>query len=380
MKSFIHARAWQSEKPRGAFNWPKKKPGYVALAYQYRDKPVVLKIPKPTDDFVADAIPATVSPAATVETMGSQTSSRKASEYLSDDSWVTAIRNSFLGNFQDVDDEMKGRADELLTRLLYNLDSHINKKVEQSKHHHFTLEWTRNNLAQFAAVVSLAGQVHNEPLSLGLTDCLLKHPTFVDAFLRVDENDKDKEQELSNAEGCYLHYDMKNAKWIRSGKVAGTSSDPKGILDRNDEHREKARNGGNGSKLYTEYPAKDSSRAKIGRENNVRPYPWKAYFEDLALFCGVGFVRSEAVVKNLMLDCGAGETDDTATGIFSWDQHTIDALNQWEKEGVTTLKDKQLHMIAYLLELGYDLMLDAEWNVSTMPGYEKFGLVNHKKK
>lgn len=181
---------------------------------------------------------------------------------------------------------------------------------------------------------------------MGLTDCLLEHPTLVDAFLRVDENDKDKEQELLNAEGCYLHCDVKNARWIRSGKVAETSSDPKGILDRNDEHREKARNGGNGSEPCTEHPAKDSSGAKMGRENNVHPHPWKAHFEDLALFCGVGFVRSGAVVKNLMLNCGAGETDDAATGIFSWDQHTIDALNQWEKEGVTTLKDKQLHMTA----------------------------------
>jgi hypothetical protein len=39
------------------------------------------------------------------------------------------------------------------------------------------------------------------------------------------------------------------------------------------------------------------------------------------------------------------------------------------------LQDNQLHMVSYLLELGYDLMLSREWNVSTQPGFEKFGLV-----
>jgi hypothetical protein len=65
--------------------------------------------------------------------------------------------------------------------------------------------------------------------------------------------------------------------------------------------------------------------------------------------------------------------------VFTWDKDTIDALDRWEKDGVTIICDKQLHMVAYLLELGYDLMLDKLWNMSMQPGYKKFGLVNRKK-
>ena len=71
---------------------------------------------------------------------------------------------------------------------------------------------------------------------------------------------------------------------------------------------------------------------------------------------------------------------DLPKGIFTWGKHCIDSLSKCEKDGETTLQDKQLHMVAYLLELGYDLMLSAGMNVSTMPGFEKFGLPNLYKK
>jgi hypothetical protein len=75
-----------------------------------------------------------------------------------------------------------------------------------------------------------------------------------------------------------------------------------------------------------------------------------------------------------------GDSDDSPKGIFVWDKACIDSLNKCGKGGVTTLKDKQLHMVAYLLELGYELMLSAKMDVSTMPGFEKFGLPNLYKK
>ena len=97
----------------------------------------------------------------------------------------------------------------------------------------------------------------------------------------------------------------------------------------------------------------------------------------------MGSVRSETVEANLTANYeqADGVDADAITGIFSsWDKHTIDSLNKWEEDGVTSLKDKQLHMVAHMLELGYDLMLATDWNVSTMPGFEKFGLINLKRK
>ena len=39
-----------------------------------------------------------------------------------------------------------------------------------------------------------------------------------------------------------------------------------------------------------------------------------------------------------------------------------------------TMKEKKLSMIAFLIEIGYDLMLSNEHNVSTSPGFEGAGL------
>jgi len=195
---------------------------------------------------------------------------------------------------------------------------------------------------------------------LGDKECLLRNPVGSrSTFLPVEGS-------LCDAEGCYLYYDSVNGYFVRSGKVAG-----RGIMLRHLEHDKQAKRNGDGSKMYIEYPGKDSNRVKMAKENNIRPRPWRAYFEDLALFCGMAFTRSDVVDQRLAVDCDAeGSTD----GIFLWDTQTIDSLNKCEKDGETTLVEKQAHMVAYLLELGYDLMLNRDYNISTMPGFEKFGL------
>jgi len=313
-------------------------------------------------------------PAATVDTMMTSANiwNKKPSDFLSDEMWVNGVTGSFEAPFQEVDEELKGQADELATRLLVKLQAHIERKVEPHKNQHFTLKWARSNLVQLAAIMALAGHVKDEPATHAIGESLLKHPFGYNQrfFLNVDDK-------LLKAEGCYLYYDTINCNWIRSGKVAGTRSDPRGIGDRNEEHRKKASNCGSGSKLYIDYPARDSNRVQTARRNKVRPYPWKACFEDLALFCGIGFIRSDSVEKHLTTDYSSDNGATTSMkGLFLWDKVTVDALNRWEKNGVTTMIDKQIHMVAYLLELGYDLMLDTNWNVSTMPGFEKFGLIN----
>jgi hypothetical protein len=183
---------------------------------------------------------------------------------------------------------------------------------------------------------------------------------------------------LGGAEGCYLYFDTVNNQWIRSGKVAGTSEDPRGIIDRDGNHASNAARNCSGSQLYREYPARESELVQRAKANNVHPLPWRAYFHELSLFSGISFIRSDTVVQNLVTDVNAERDDDDVTcGVFSWDSQTIGSLNRHEREGVTSLEDKKIHMVSYLLELGFDLMLSTEWNVSTQPGFEKYGLVNY---
>jgi hypothetical protein len=131
-----------------------------------------------------------------------------------------------------------------------------------------------------------SGHAHYEPGSWGrgIGDCLLKQPTFGSRSLQIAH-------ELLGAEGCYLYFDKVNGNWIQSGNEVGTCNDPKGIEDHHKEHKRKAELNSNESKLYTEYPAKASARVQMARSRNVHPHPWKAYFEDLLVFCGLGFIH-----------------------------------------------------------------------------------------
>jgi hypothetical protein len=72
--------------------------------------------------------------------------------------------------------------------------------------------------------------------------------------------------------------------------------------------------------------------------NNVCPYPWRAYFEDLEIFCGIGFLHSNIVEQRLT----AYNHNDSnlPKGIFMWDKTCIESMNKCKKDGVMTPKDK----------------------------------------
>ena len=61
------------------------------------------------------------------------------------------------------------------------------------------------------------------------------------------------------------------------------------------------------------------------------------------------------------------------SGIFHWDKKTLEKLGKNAVLG-GTMKEKKLSMIAFLIEIGYDLMLSNEHNVSTSPGFKGAGL------
>ena len=78
-------------------------------------------------------------------------------------------------------------------------------------------------------------------------------------------------------------------------------------------------------------------------------------------------------MSNYENDC----SEKGSMGLLVWSEDIIDSLNRRRQANVqTSLKDTQLHMVAYMLELSYDLLLGASNNISTQPGYEHFGLIN----
>ena len=69
----------------------------------------------------------------------------------------------------------------------------------------------------------------------------------------------------------------------------------------------------------------------------------------MVFYCGIGFDRSRTTSDLI-------ETDE-GKGIFSWDKTSvIDCLARSTKPSNTT-RDRQLSMVTFLFELGYDLMI-----------------------
>jgi hypothetical protein len=119
--------------------------------------------------------------------------------------------------------------------------------------------------------------------------------------------------------------------------------------------------------LYTEYPSKESNLVRLGVASGEKC--WKGYYKDLVLHCGIGFDCSRTV---------SGLIETEGKGIFSRGKTVIDCLAGSTKLG-DTMRDRQLCMVAYLFELGYDLMISPKFNVSRMPGLKAAGLISFEK-
>ncbi len=57
-------------------------------------------------------------------------------------------------------------------------------------------------------------------------------------------------------------------------------------------------------------------------------------------------------------------------GICKWGEDVIEKVNKLTLYSCNELDEKQLIMVGYLLELGYDLMINADDNINESPGFE----------
>ena len=80
------------------------------------------------------------------------------------------------------------------------------------------------------------------------------------------------------------------------------------------------------------------------------------------MYAAVGFSRH----TNADVIC----SPDPSSGIFYWDDEVLRHVGNVKFAGCSTLQEKQLHMVGYLTELGYDLLIAQANNVSGSPGFE----------
>ena len=159
--------------------------------------------------------------------------------------------------------------------------------------------------------------------------------------------------DLAGLEGCYLYFDKRKYKWIRSGKTSGDGRDAC-FRGRGKKHEANAtcKDQMRVHRLYREYP--DS-----GVENLGAP---EGNFDNLVMYCGMAYDKK--------MDTTPLRSRDATGSLFVWSDEVISELTK--KGG--DLKKFQLDAVAYLWEICYDLLLAKTDNVSMSPGFESLGL------
>jgi hypothetical protein len=192
----------------------------------------------------------------------------------------------------------------------------------------------------------IAGHVSDD---LGCADssaCLLKNALrATETFCKVEEN--------SVVEGSYLYFDMERCQWVRSGKAVGRS-----LYHRHKEHLKSASLSTGStfdSKFYMSYPCRTATYTDTTR---------RGFFESLQQYSALAFDRAQHKQSATALQ------NTREHSLFVWSQSDMKSLKAVGFAGNPSIGDRQLHLIGYLCEIGYDLALAPDNNMSESPGFE----------
>jgi hypothetical protein len=234
------------------------------------------------------------------------------------------------------------------------LARHIEQRVDEYSRTHWVWQFVRNNVGRVAATMALMDHVIEdiEPAKWRSNMCLLRDPRK-GSFVPVAN-------EIESMEGCYLSFDREMGRFVRSGK---TCNPGRTFAVRWREHEECSRKQMLESRFYQSYPSRSLARANDGMR--------RGYFDNLQLFCGLGFNRTNLESLKPLVECDS---------IFSWKKDVLERIQKKSFCGARNIQDKQLHMVAYLCEICYELALAPEDNVSQSQGFESvFGFSGRRK-
>jgi hypothetical protein len=267
------------------------------------------------------------------------------SELLSNEPWV-----QYVVELLHLDDmalvvlqHEKDKADQLCAKLRDRLRNHLNARVkEKSKHTHWSMILAHENLAVCAACMVLSNHVKLDLTCIGSVGELLGYNSG--RFVRCED--------FPEREGAYLYYDRNDECFIRSGKVTR-----RGFSTRDNEHR-KASASANSSKshFYFLYPSKTSPR------NGATGT--KGSFENLVQLIAAGFERESTAAAKLDRDWKEG-------GLLILSDEMKEKIRSRGGMGNSLSHIQKFQDIcAYQMELGYDLAINPNNNVSQNPGFE----------
>ena len=316
----------------------------VTQVYEYRTLPNLLQSVLDDMNSTSDSLEEVVEEQENetneeVLRLGVESEVMKASTFLLNNEWVHKVKTLLNSDNKitcnDVTEELTRRADTLQKTLLFRFTYHVKRRIEdKSKHNHWVMRWSRRNMAQVAGIMTLFNHVKKD------LECMQDISSTLlggkNQFVKVEEKE-------SNLQGAYLYYDTNDGKWIRSGKVTRRSF---GV--RHAEHVKKSESKRTTSTLYSRYPSK----------NNEHRTSRKGFFDNLEQCVAVGFSLNKIIEEAVAKRYDEG-------GIFdsTWDEEENIKRNQ---------RCNFIDMIAYQIELGYDLAISPSDNVSNSPGFESF--------
>ena len=307
---------------------------------------------------------------------------RSASDYLQDNNWFQLAQKHLSGEgatvFQEPTDIARQRANDLASNLVVRFERHIEKRIPAEKRNNFSLDFVRENISRLAALAVASKHSIESFEFVGLESSLLSPniSAFFDYNVAKAANGSSPSaavglvsptgpadsakpkgkgkaaakpsaavQETESPKGCftfngsYIFYDKIRGCFVRSGKVIGRSP-----VARYVEH--KAASETDATLFYASYPGRKAPRSALA----------KGYFEHLSLHAGLVFKIGDEEAKTAL--CSA----DDKKGLLYWSPTVMSKVT----------KDKQLHMVGYLFEMLYDLMIAPNANVSQSPGFESF--------
>ena len=359
LKALCHCCMYPTSK--ATKKWPNKgKVGaadetLISLAHGLLGAHLVLKASTPVPArLAAAAAPTRVEPLVVTAGAGqAAVSGVLPSVLLRDTTWVSSVFLNLLGCSDSFMNETPTsadceRADLLLQLLRPRLETHKAARVaDELKRASWVFEWVERNMGAVAAAAVAFGHVKEDLEIASSNDALLAYRESQFVFVAGD---------MALGEGCYLHWDKNLGRWVRSGKVVG---EKRGYGCRDKEHARCSLllNPSDLSSLfYSSYPAK-STEVVMGAAR-------RGYFGALEQYVALGFLRTNTEAA------GELRVADPAKGLLLWPVGALERVAAINFPGSLTLAEKQLHMVGYLFELVYDLMISPRDNVSRSPGFE----------
>ena len=232
--------------------------------------------------------------------------------------------------------------DTLYSLLNDRCNNQIINSVEESNQNTLTVRWFRISLGRFSSLVTLLGHTIEDIECATVDSTLLCHSQ--DRFVSASRI-------AGDLEGCYLHYDEKFHCWVRSGLAVGLNVLPRRSMNyAQSQHilRSRTKASDNIFELY--YP---------DRVLDSNTFIRRGWFHNLEQYYAVGLDRS------LNVDSFCLESE----GIFWWNKASIEEIDHLKCYYCSTLQEKQMVMIGYCLELGYELMINTKDSVARLNGF-----------